>query len=371
MFRNLKTLVALLLIAGLALVAIKTVQKKKAALKSLPPSQVAPLPVEVVRVRFGPLFSTEHYLGEIKPVLSVRLASRITGYLLEVRKYEGDPVKRGEVLARIDDRKIRAQMEALSTQISAAETEVITRKHIYERDRVLFENQALSREAYELSKAAFKNAEAKLIALKKDLSAVKSDLIYTTIKAPFSGLVSRRFKEPGDLLLPGVPILEIESPEKGYRIFVRIPQRKAACIKEGGKAFLSEGRRKILTSVFRVHPAVSEHGLATIEIRVSERPFGLPSGAKVGVDLVIKEVRGALVPLKALLETTKNTYVFRAHSEEGKIASVEIVPVKVLGRDRDLVAVSGKLSKGDRIIVAEEATLLRLHEGMKVRVIER
>ncbi|HIE33356.1 MAG TPA: biotin/lipoyl-binding protein, partial [Thermodesulfobacteriaceae bacterium] len=76
---------------------------------------------------------------------AARFSSRITGYLLEVRKYEGDPVKKGEVLARIDDRKIRAQMGALSAQISAAETEFFTRKHIYERDRTLFENQAISR----------------------------------------------------------------------------------------------------------------------------------------------------------------------------------------------------------------------------------
>ncbi|OAQ20806.1 efflux RND transporter periplasmic adaptor subunit [Thermosulfurimonas dismutans] len=371
MFRNLKILIALLLMAGLALVAVKTVKKKKAALERLSPPQVSPLPVEVVRVKVGPLLVTEHYLGEIRPVLSARLSSRITGYLLEVRKYEGDPVKKGEVLARIDDRKIRAQMGALSAQISAAETEFLTRKHIYERDRTLFENQAISREAYELSKAAFENAKARLAALKKELSAVKSDLAYTMIQAPFSGLVSHRFREPGELVLPGIPILEIEAPEEGYRIFVRVPQRKAAYIKEGSKAVLSEGRRRLSVSVFRVHPAVSENGLATVEIRVAERPFGLPSGAKVGVDLVMKEVQGAIVPLKSLLETTEKTYVFLAKTEEGDLASVRSVPVMVLGRNGNLVAVSGRISEGDWVIVAEESTLLRLHEGMKVQVTEK
>ena len=193
--------------------------------------------------------------------------------------------------------------------------------------------------------------------MKKELSAVKSDLAYATIQAPFSGLVSHRFREPGDLVLPGIPILEIESPEKGYRIFVRVPQRKAAYIREGSKAILSEGRRRLSVSVFRVHPAVSENGLATVELRVAERPFGLPSGAKVGADLVMK--------------TTEKTYVFLAKTEQGDLASVRSVPVMVLGRNGDLVAVSGRLSEGDWVIVAEESTLLRLHEGMKVQVTEK
>ncbi|HIE33355.1 MAG TPA: hypothetical protein EYP81_04840 [Thermodesulfobacteriaceae bacterium] len=62
---------------------------------------------------------------------------------------------------------------------------------------------------------------------------MKSDLAYATIQAPFSGLVSHRFREAGDLVLPGIPILEIESPEKGYRIFVRVPPEESRLHKGG------------------------------------------------------------------------------------------------------------------------------------------
>lgn len=371
MRRTLKILLVLILTAGLIAVAVKTIRKRKTTLKRLSPARVAPLPVEVARVKTGNLPVTEHYLGEIRPVLSARLSSRITGYLLEVRKYEGDPVKKGEVLARVDDGKIRARMRALSAQISAAETEFLTRKHIYERDRTLFENRALSREAYELSRTALENARARLVSLQEELSALKSDLAYTVIRAPFSGVVSRRLKEPGDLVLPGTPILEIEAPEAGYRIFVRVPQGKAARFGPGTRAILSEDGKILSASVFRVHPAVGEGGLATVEIRIPERPFGLPSGSRIGVDLVLEEVQGVIVPLASLLETTERSYVFLAEPRGNGLASVHIVPVRVRGRHGERVAVSGELSAGELVIVAGEATLLKLHEGMKVRLIER
>jgi len=92
----------------------------------------------------------------------------------------------------------------------------------------------------------------------------------------------------------------------------------------------------------------------------SSRGLGLGCAralAEAGVDLVMK--------------TTEKTYVFLAKTEQGDLASVRSVPVMVLGRNGDLVAVSGRLSEGDWVIVAEESTLLRLHEGMKVQVTEK
>jgi len=107
-----------------------------------------------------------------------------------------------------------------------------------------------------------------------------------------------------------------------------------------------------------------------VEIRVAKRPFGLPSGARVGVDLVIREIpRAAVVPLKSLLENVDRAYVFRLRPEKGELARVEVVPVRVLGRSGEEVAVSGELSAGDLVAVAEESTLLRLHPGELVRMV--
>ncbi len=366
--KKLKILLVLLILIIVVALAVHLVKKKKEALAKLPPPKVVPLPVEVAKVKWGKLAVTEHYLGEIRPVLGAKISSRISGYLLAVTKYEGDRVKKGELLARIDDKPIRARISALKAQIEAARTSFLTKKRIFERDRILYENKAISKEAFEISEAAFKEAKARLKTLEAELSAAENDLSYTVIKAPFSGVVTARLKEPGELALPGVPILALEEPTSGYRVFVRVPQAKAASFRPGARALLTEGEKRLSAKIFRVHPAVGPGELATVEIRLPSRPFELPSGARVGVDLTLKEVEGAIVPLKALLENVNETYVFRVKPEKAGLGEVEAVKVGLLGRSGEEVALSGPLSEGDLVVVAEESTLLRLHQGEKVRL---
>ncbi len=368
--RKIKALIVFLVAAAVVALAVHKVRERRAALKRLPPPRVVPLPVEVARVRVGVLPITEHYLGVIRPVLSARITSRITGYLLSVTKYEGDPLEKGEVLARIDDTPIRARIASLKAQIEAARVTYLTKKRIFERDRVLYREKAISQEAFELSESALREAEARLKTLEAELSAAENDLTYAVIRAPFSGVVTERFREPGDMVVPGAPILALEDPSRGYRIFVGVPQARAALFKPGARAILTEGKRKLSARIFRVHPAVGPGELATVEIRFSERPFGLPSGARVGVDLVVREVRGAIVPLRALLETANGTYVFLARREKGPFARIEVARVRVLGRAKEEVALSGPLSSGDLVVVASESTLLSLHNGQKVRIEE-
>ncbi|RUM89093.1 MAG: hypothetical protein DSZ24_02025 [Thermodesulfatator sp.] len=104
-----------LVLALFAAGGVRLIKRRREALRRLPPPRTAPLPLTVAQVRVGSLEVTEHYLGLIRPLLSARLSSRLSGYLLEVRKYEGDPVKKGEVLARIDDHELRARIEGLET----------------------------------------------------------------------------------------------------------------------------------------------------------------------------------------------------------------------------------------------------------------
>ncbi len=369
MKKALKILAGLLLPVLLILGAVKLVRHKKALLQKTPPPSRVPLPVEGTTVQKGRWALTEHYLGELRPLRVVRLASRVTGYLLEVRKYEGERVAAGELLVRVDDRKLRAQMRALKAEIVAAEIEFQTRKAIYERDKVLWEKKALSQEAYDLSRSAYEGAWARLKRLREELAALQVDLAYTEIKAPFSGVISRRFKEPGDMVLPGMPILELEAPEAGYRILVRIPQKLAAQLPSGTEALLKEGGQTLKARVHRIHPAVDPEGLAVVEIRVSKRPFGLPSGAHLGVELVIKELEGLGLPPEALLETTQGAWIYALEPLQGDLYRVKVLPVKVLGRSAEKVVVAGEIVPGQKVVVAGESTLLRLHNGSVVRLV--
>jgi len=366
--RIVKILFIILIIAAIVSLAVYKVKKKKEELAHLKPIKKAPLPVETAKVRIGILPITEHYLGEIRPVLSARISSRISGYLFEMNKYEGDQVKKGEIVARIDPRQIRERISSIEAEIEGARSDVITKRHIYERDKELYKNKAVSKEKFEISRNAYILALSRLRRLEAELKSAKIDLSYADIRAPFDGVVLKRLSEPGDLIVPGKPIIEIEAPAKGYRILVRVPESLISKLKSKGDAYIVEGGRRIKTKIYKVHPAVETGTLGTVEIRLPYRPFGLPTYGRVGVDIVVSKAYGAIVPLRALLENVKKSYVFVAIPEKGNIGRVHVVPVRIIGRSGEEAVVKGDLKENDLVICADESILLRLYEGEKVYI---
>ncbi len=359
---KLRPVFIVLMIFLLGIGAVGLVKTKRAVLKKTPLPAKAPFPVDTVLVRQGRLELREHYLGAIEPLQRATVSTRLTGYLLRVTKYEGDPVKEGELLAEIEARDLRARLARLKAELEAAKSELFTRKAIFDRDKKLLAHEAISQEAYDLSKNALQTAASRVEQLRQEIKAIQVDLSYARILAPFPGVVTKRFKDPGDLATPGAPILSLENPEGGYRLLIKVPQERAPRFVPGTKAYLLLGQKQLITHVYRVHPAVGPRALATVEIRLQSRPFGLPSGSKIGVELVSGAPEGFVLPLKALVHG-KEPAVYTVR--EGRLVRV---PVKVLGQSRDQIVVYGDLKPGEPVVVGDPGLLLRLYPGERVLV---
>lgn len=175
-------------------------------------------------------------------------SARISGNILTINKREGDSIVPGELLVVIDDRELadRAQAvdaEALATQqkIAGAKSTYETQKSIYERDVALYRDGAISKEALERSRATYDGAQATVSAfqetlggLKKSTAAARTQAGYAKIYAPFAGMVSKRWSDPGDLAVPGKPILTVEKSSP-YKVVVQIPQEEINRAKKGRK----------------------------------------------------------------------------------------------------------------------------------------
>lgn len=350
--------VFLLVASGITLIRFK---KKK--LLSMPKPLKAPVPVKAAVVKRGKLEVKEHYLGVVKPLRYARISTRLTGYIFKLSKYEGDVVRKGEVLVEVDARQLRARLSSLKAQLKAAEEELTVKKHIYLRNKTLIKHQAVSQEEFELSKSAFELARAQVKRIKGEMEEVETELSYAVIKAPFSGVVTARLKEPGELAVSGSPILEIEDPSAGYRLLVNIPQEKAILLKKGGKAYITDGSKVLPYRIYKIHPAVGKNALAVVEIRLKERPFCLPSGSSLGVDLVLSTPEGFIVPTGAVVPS-KRSFVHRIAN-----GILERVPVDVLAVSGDYAVCSGDLREGDLVVVGDPGLLIRLHPGQRVKAL--
>ena len=364
-------LVIVLLVAG----GVMVIKKKKAELRKVPPPSKTPLAVNAVLPEAGTFPETRRYLGTITAKVSADIAPRISGQIFEVRVREGQEVKKGQLLALIDDRQIRDKINEFRARLAAARTALATQQGIFQRDARLFKAKAISQEQLDQSRARRDAARAEVATLKSALNSEEIELSYARLHAPFDGVITRRHQDPGDLAVVGRPVVSMEQPSRGYYVEVKVPQAEFPLMKRGNRVFIqAEGQApgktagEIQVEISRVHPAVSTGTLATVEADTSQRPFGLPTGATVLARIETGTVQGLKVPLRALLENVDSVFVFIADRQN----TVHIQKVNLVYKGTEWAVIqSGGIPQGARVIVAQESALLRLHEGEKVRLATR
>ena len=369
--------VAILLIAG----AVLVVMKKKGSIATTPAMASYPLPVEVAQAEEGSVTTSSHYLGMVVPVNYTDISPRITGNILSVTVREGDRVSKGQLLVAIDERALKERESAQALEVAGAEAQLAgarsvyeTQQAIYERDQMLYKEQAISLEALQKSTAQkdagyaqARSLEEKIKALKNSHNAAAFETSYARLYSPIDGIITKRLQEPGDLAMPGKPVLRVECTTD-FKVVVQVPQADMVNMKTGVRVLFVNGGSKIGSSIIRVYPAITVNTLGTIEIPKPKELATIPSGGTVGVEVITgKTGPGILVPLSALLDTERGTFIFRAETAQGENSQkVRVLPVQVLGKNGEYACVKGDIKKGDLVITGDEGKLLRLSEGMAV-----
>lgn len=363
--------VAVLLVIG----AVLVIKSKRAHITKTPPVAAYPLPVDVAEVKEGSIVMSSHYLGTVTPYHYAEVAPRITGNILAVNVREGDVVHKGQVLAAIDDRALKEKESAQELDITGTEAQLAgarslfeTQQGVFARDEMLYKEEAVSREAFDRSKAQrdaayaqLKSLEEKVKSLTKIYNASSVETSYARLASPLDGVVARRYQEPGDLAVPGKAIVRVEGVSQ-FKVVVQVSQAEMGLMKRGGTVVLSDGNVRMETTISRVYPAVGGSALGTIEVDVSKRPFGLPSGATVGANVVTgKTEPGLVIPLNTLLENRLGSFAYKVEGNK-----IKVIKVRVLGKNNDYAAVTGEMKASDMVAVGDEGKLMRLNDGMGV-----
>jgi RND family efflux transporter MFP subunit len=352
-------LAAVLVVLALAAVRVKRARERAGA----PALAAAPAAFEVERVSRGTLRETRRFEAEVRGAEEALVSSRILAPVLAVSVREGDAVRRGQVLVRLEAGELEDAVESAAAAVSAAEVAHAAEREASARDRVLFEAKAIAQEAWDRSRASEAAAEARLLASRKSLDSAQRRREYALLSAPFDGVVARREVDPGDLAAPGKTLLVIVR-EGGVRVRVRLPGAMLAGLAPGRALLVESPGGPVEARVARVFPAMDATRLAVVEADLPAPPPGLVSGATVGVDVETGAAEGLLVPAGALLEGEAGAFVFRAR--EGR---AEPVRVTIAARSGEGAAVTGDLREGDEVIVAQPSRLMTLAEGTPVAVL--
>ena len=342
-----------------------------AAVTTTPPS----VPVSAFEVQHQDVPVLIHAIGNVRSLHSVEIRSQVDGLLLELPVKEGQRVKRGDLLARIDDRAIVAALEQAKAQLAVAQAQLASANVDLKRYRALATTQAVSAQILDQQQALVAQLHATVQSQQATVSANQVQLSYTRILSPTDGRVGIRNFHEGSyvrasdaLALFSVVQLDPISIEAALPQAL-LPQLQALVAGSGqapvilraysgdGGALLGEGRLGLIDN--RVSDAT---GTVRIKGNFANAQGRLWPDQSVVVNLQAATLREALVvPQRALRQGAQSTFVWRVR--DGK-ASPQ--PVRVTYADAEIAVVEGIVA-GDRIV---DDGYSRLRPGTEVHILE-
>ena len=326
--------------------------------------------VKVFKVRTQRISEKLVYTGVIEARKKIVINPDIGGKIASIRVEEGDRVRQGQVLAELDTRAIRLQLEQAEAQRAVAEASFQDARNNLERWERLRQESAVSEQQYEQVKLAHDAAQSQLQQAGAAVNLAKYNLDVSIMEAPFDGIIAAKNAEVGDVVNPlmggfgaasGVLTLMDFSTVK---ISVEVSQTDIVRIAKGQTAHLSvtaypdrvfEGRVTVVN--LAADPLSKKFG---VEVQVKNPDLQLKPNTFGDVTLEVSSHENALViPQQAVLD---NRFVYVA--EEGKAVRREII----IGlQDTLLLEVLQGLREGELVVVEGN---YGLDEGAELEVKE-
>lgn len=285
--------------------------------------------------------------GTIMPDEEVDLSFETSGKLTGIFFDEGTEVKKGDLLGKINDRHLQAQLLKLEAQKKLLEEKEF-------RQRSLLEKDAISQESYDQIVTELQSIEA-------DILLVKARIAETELRAPFDGRIGLRYMSEGSFVSPNSKIARLVKI-KPLKIEFSVPERYAGELKPGFPIkFEVDGYQELFSAtVYAIDPKV-DINTRTIMVRAlypNTREEHKP-GRFASVSLTLEEIENAIaIPTEALIPEMDGEKVFIYKSGRSRKR-----PVTIGQRTESEIQVLDGISFGDTLIVSG---ILQLREGLPV-----
>jgi RND family efflux transporter MFP subunit len=256
----------------------------------------------------------------------VILGARVMANILELKVQEGETVKKGQILAVLDNKNIQAKLAQAKAAHVAAKAREWQAEKAFDRAEKLRSKKAMTQAQWEAAKAGVDGAKAMVRQAEAALIELETTQDWFKIASPVEGRVLQRFKDPGELALPGQALLSIYDPKR-LKIRIGIPENLRTKVHIGQTFTIRvDGGTKALGRLSRILPlADSRTGTITLELDI-QNPEGLQPGLLAQMSVNLGKRKALLIPSSAIL----------------KVGQVEHVHLVVQGRIENQVVRTGK-----------------------------
>nr|WP_315215024.1 efflux RND transporter periplasmic adaptor subunit [uncultured Flavobacterium sp.] len=274
--------------------------------------------------------------GSIEANEQVEIRSEVSGIVEGIYFQEGSSVSKGQVLFKVNDLELRAQLTQASTKEGlASENE--------RRAKLLLQKEAISQEEYDVARADYKSAQAQS-------QLIKAQIAKTSVRAPFSGKIGLRSISPGTYITPTLLVAKLVNIGR-LKITFSIPEKYASQVKMNSYlTFKVAGSTESYTAkVYAIEPEV-EIATRTLKVRaIAENKDGkLLPGTFANVELPLDIIKDAIVvPTEAIIPVQNGKKVFISDKGMAKEVMVETAT----RTDASILVLSG-LKAGDTVITS-------------------
>jgi RND family efflux transporter MFP subunit len=319
-----------------------------------PSASPSPTPVGAgaVRIEVAPVVSKDLVFrvtatGSIKPKESATVSSEVAARVLDVPIREGQAVTKGTPLARLNDRDLKLLIEEAQSAIRKDQVDLA--KDQYDRHQRLFQTGSVTKLQLDQAKNQYLSLDSAYQAAQAKIRQLREQITKTTILSPISGVVARKFVNPGELLAPGAPVAVVENTQD-VSVDVEVSDRDVVRLHQGmdveattdaypGKVFKGVVDRVGSTA----NPVTRSFA---VQARIDNSSQELRSGMIASLRVVLSKKRALVAPAEGITgegEAAKALVV--------KDGVVRQVSVKIGDRlDREVEVVSG-LAEGDEVVV--------------------
>ena len=315
--------------------------------------------------------------GTTKPVDQTALSFAVGGTVEKVEVKLGDQVKKGQVLAELDQQPFVLAVRDAEAGLSKAQANLVERRANYERYSALYESNNASKAELDEARASFDSAKSQVEAAQAQLGLARRDLRKTQIKAPFDGTISVKEIEPYMELSPGKAVFGLDGVESGFEVSAAVPDSLVIHLTSGDEAevvFPTLNNRKVggvVTEIGSRSRAASTYPV-TVQLQEQFDDFRSGMSVEVAFEFIPKSETGEpletglAAPVSAFVVGEGNTsFVFIYDQQSTTVKKTQVKTVAL--RENDVIVEPGALKAGDIIATAGVPFL---NDGQKVNLMK-
>ena len=304
--------------------------------------------------------------GKIQATKSADVSTRMMGFIDKVHVNVGDNVKKGQLLVSINNADLQAKKAQVNAGITQAETAFINAEKNYNRFKNLMANNSISQKEMDDMTANYQMAKAGLESAKQMKNEINAQFTYSNITAPFSGIITNKNIETGDMANPGMPLISLETPSN-FEVIAMIPETEISEIEKGTEVnvLVKAIDKTIKGKVSEVSTsAKNTGGQYLVKIDLEKTEVAILSGMFSTVQFPVERKTASsmvLIPAEAIIKNGQLAGVFTVSQSNtallrwlrlGRIYGNQVEVLSGLNANESyIVSAEGKLFNGAKITI--------------------